>query len=392
MPAPLGENIYYILFIALLLFMTFISRFIFAPLMPTIEGELDISHTEAGSFFLFISIGMLISQIFSGYISSKVNHRGALFISTLGLGIPLILLNFTNYLLAIKILLFVLGLAAGLHMPSAIATMTAMVDRKDWGKAFGLHGLAPALSLTIGPFVAILLLRILSWQAIITMIGISSIIVSLAFLRYCRCGEFPGAPPSMDIIKIVFITPSFWVMITLFALFLAGNIGVYSMLSLYLVEEAGFRSGLANSLLGLSRISGLFITFFSGMLVDRIGEKKHIVLVMITGGIATILIGTTSGAFLITMLFLQPAIIGCFPAAGFSSLARIVQPNLRSVTIGFSAPISYLIGGGLGPALIGYMGEMYSFRTGIIAVGCLIILSTALVAFLRLIDNLGDGC
>lgn len=391
-PAPLKENLYYIIFIALLLFMTVMSRFIFAPLMPTIEGGLGISHLQAGALFLFISLGMLISQILSGHVSSRLDHRGALFISALGLGIPMILLNFSSHLLTIKILMFVMGMAAGLHMPSAMATMTAMIDRKDWGKAISIHGMAPALSLTIGPFLAIMLLRFLSWQAILTSIGITSIIVAIAFLRYCPCGEFPGAPPIMDNVKIVLLKPSFWILVVLSALSLAGNVGIYSMLPLYLVEEVGFKGDLANSLIGLSRVSGLFITLLSGMMMDKIGEKKHMVLVMTTGGIATILLGSTSGTFLIIMLFLQPAIIGCFPAAGFSAMARIVQPNLRSVAIGFSAPISYVIGGGLGPALIGYMAEIYTFSTGVIIIGCLIILSSVLVTFLQLIDKLEEGC
>ena len=130
-PAPLGENLYYVAIIALLLFMTVMSRFILAPLMPTIETDLEISHVQAGSLFLLISVGMLISQMLSDYVSSRFNHRGALFISALGIGISMILLNFNNHLLTIRILLFVMGMATGLHMPSAMAAMTAMIDRKD---------------------------------------------------------------------------------------------------------------------------------------------------------------------------------------------------------------------------------------------------------------------
>ena len=237
-----------------------------------------------------------------------------------------------------------------------------------------------------------MLLRFLSWQSILTSIGVTAIVVAIAFLRYCPCGQFPGSPPNMENVKIVLLKPSFWILVVLSALSLAGNVGIYSMLSLYLVEEVGFHGDLANSLIGLSRVSGLFITLLSGMMVARIGEKKHIVLVMIAGGIATILLGTSSGPLLIVMLFLQPAIIGCYPAAGFSALSRIVQPHLRSVTIGFSAPISYVIGGGLGPALIGYMAELYTFSTGLIIIGCLIVLSSLLVVFLQLIDRLEDGC
>ncbi len=392
LPAPLGKNLYYVVFITLLLFVTVMSRFILAPLMPTLETNLGISHTQAGSLFLFISIGMLISQMLSGYVSSRLNHRGALFISALGIGIPMILLKFSSHLLSIKILLFVMGMATGLHMPSAMATMTAMIDRKDWGKAIGIHGMAPALSLTIGPFLVIMLLRFLSWQSILSSIGVISIVVAITFVKYCPCGEFPGAPPNIENVKIVFLKPSFWILVMLSALSLAGNVGVYSMLPLYLVEEVGFNGDLANTLVGLSRVSGLFITFLSGMMVDRIGEKKHIVLVMIAGGIATIMLGISSGFFLIIMLFLQPAIISCFPAAGFSALSRIVQPNLRSVTIGFSAPISYVIGGGVGPALIGFVAEFYTFSTGVIIIGSLIVLSSLLVVFLQLIDKLENGC
>jgi NNP family nitrate/nitrite transporter-like MFS transporter len=181
-------------------------------------------------------------------------------------------------------------------------------------------------------------------------------------------------------------------MVILFALFLGGNIGIYAMLSLYLIQEAGMSPDIANSLVGLSRLSGLVITFLSGIMMDRIGEKKHIVWVMVAAGISTILLGTTSGILLMVLVFIQPALLGCFPTAGFSALARTVQPNLRSTATSFMAPFSFLIGGGITPTLLGYMGETYTFGTGIILMGCLITLGPVLVLPLKLLDNLDAGC
>ncbi|MGD8947416.1 MAG: hypothetical protein PVI62_12185, partial [Desulfobacterales bacterium] len=51
-------------------FLNFISRIILAPLIPTIETDLDLSHAEAGSLFLFISCGYFATLIGSGFVSS----------------------------------------------------------------------------------------------------------------------------------------------------------------------------------------------------------------------------------------------------------------------------------------------------------------------------------
>ena len=159
-----------------------------------------------------------------------------------------------------------------------------------------------------------------------------------------------------------------------------------------MIQEAGMSADLANSLVGLSRLTGLFTVFLSGMMMDRIGEKKQISLVMVASGLSTILIGTTSGGVLTAMIFIQPTLLGCFPTAGFSAMARIVQPNLRSVATSFISPIAMVIGGGLTPTLLGYMGETYSFSAGIVGMGCLIVICPILVLPLKLLDIFDDGC
>ena len=51
-----------------------------------------------------------------------------------------------------------------------------------------------------------------------------------------------------------------------------------------------------------------------------------------------------------------------------------------------------LVGWGLTPTLLGYMGENYSFSAGIIAMGCLIAICPVLILPLKLLDKLEDGC
>ena len=391
-PESFRSMLWNILFLAVLFFLAFIARFIFSPLMPVIESEMGITHAQAGTLFLVMSIGFFVGQAFSGFLSSRVNHRGSLALSTLGIGVALLSINLTSTFWILRNIMIFLGLAAGLHLPSAMATITAMVDRKEWGKALALHQTAPPLSLVMGPFLIIWLLDLLSWRGILTGIGVIALITGILFFCFGRCGKFPGDQPRPALLKELISRRSFWIMVVMFALAMCGTIGIYTMLPLFLVSERGFDADQANNLLGLSRITGLFMPFVAGWFIGRIGEKRFIFIIMILSGFSTILLGNLSGTVLIYIIFIQPAILGCYFTAGFAALARIVQPHLRSIAASFTTPTAFLIGGGLFPAALGYMGQSYSFGLGITLTGSLMILFSPLIFFLYLIEQMGEGC
>ena len=92
--------------------------------------------------------------------------------------------------------LLVLGLASGFYMPSAIATITALFDRRHWGKAIAIHELAPNLAFFLGPFVAESFLRSGSWRAALGFLGVLSLIGLCVYCRWGRGGRFAGESPS----------------------------------------------------------------------------------------------------------------------------------------------------------------------------------------------------
>jgi NNP family nitrate/nitrite transporter-like MFS transporter len=288
--------------------------------------------------------------------------------------------------------MFFLGLSAGFHVPSAIATITAMVSRKDWGKALGMHQTAPSLSLVLAPLLVQYLLARLSWWLILVCLGAVSLGTGIVFVLFARSGDFRGEAPRPEIIKTIAGQASPWIMVLLFALAIGGSIGLYSMLPLYLISERGFEQGWANAVLGLSRITGLFMAFVAGMLTDRLGEKRALSGVFLSAGIATVLLGAVPDSWLVWIVFIQAAVVVCFFPPGFSALSRIVPPNLRSVTTSLVTPSAFLLGGGIVPVFIGYMGERQAFGLGIALIGCLMVLSPLMIRFLVLRDEEEDGC
>ena len=60
--------------------------------------------------------------------------------------------------------------------------------------------------------------------------------------------------------------------------------------------------------------------------------------------------------------------VGFFPPA-LAALSQIGSPPLRNLSVAFTVPVGFLIGGGVTPAVIGILGEVSSFSLGVSLVG-----------------------
>ena len=384
MPEPFRDKVGIILFLAWLFFLGFVTRVMFAPLMPAIETELGISHSQAGGLFFAMSLGYLLAPLCSGLISSRIHHVGTLKLSAWAIGLALIPFAFVNRLWIIRLLLMTIGLSAGIHLPSAIATITAEVRKADWGKALSVHQAAPPLSFVSAPLIAALLLRWLSWRHVLLCWALLALVSALTYSFGGKGGAFAGKLPSPGNVRTIVAKPAFWIMVALFAMAMGGNAGIYAMLPLFMVNERGMDLAFANTMIGLSQISGVFMVFAAGWITDKVGQKPAMVVSLLAAAMLTIGLGTFRGGLLMVVLFIQPAVLSSFFPAAFGALSRIAPPALRSVTNALAPPLAFLIGGGVLPAVIGYLGETYSFSRGIVMAGCFMLIGPFLLLFLKL--------
>ncbi|MFW5855363.1 MAG: MFS transporter [Thermodesulfobacteriota bacterium] len=384
MPEPFGARIGLTLFVGWLFFLGFVTRVMFAPLMPAIEEDLGISHAQAGSLFLMMSLGYMVAPLCSGLISSRINHRGTLRVSAWMVGLALIPISFADSLWLIRLLLMVIGLAAGIHLPSAIATITAEIQKSDWGKALSVHQAAPPLSFVSAPLIAALLLTWFTWRNVLLIWAGIALLTALAYTLAGRGGDFPGKLPNRQNVSIILRKPSFYIMVALFAMAMSGNAGIYAMLPLFLVNEHGMDLKYANTLIGLSQMTGLAMVFFAGWLADRLGERPTMAIALQSAGVTTVLLGLVRDEWLLVIIFIQPAVLNSFFPGAFAALSRIAPPHLRSVTNALGPPSAFLIGGGILPAVIGYLGETYTFASGIMLAGGFMLIGPILTFFLVL--------
>ena len=367
-----------ILFLAGIFFLNFLGRIILAPLLPTIEKDLGLGHSEAGSLFLLISLGYFISLLGSGFVASRLMHKRTIIVSATAIGLALLGISASNSLLGMSMGLVLLGL------PSGISTLTSLISPSQWGKGLAIHELAPNLAFVAAPLLSEVLLQWFSWRGILAVMGIASLVAGMTFGRFSTGGRFPGDAPSVASFRTILVKPAFWIMTILFSLAITGSLGVYAMLPLYLVTERSMDQYWANTLVAVSRVSGLGMAFLAGWATDRFGARKIMAAVFLLTGTMTFLLGVTKGSWMVLIVFAQPMLAVCFFPAGFAALSCIGPSSSRNVAVSLTIPLAFLIGAGAIPAGIGIMGDTVSFAFGFALVGVFILMGFLLSLTLQL--------
>ena len=354
-------------------------------MLPTVEKDLNIGHGEAGSLFFIISLGYCPMLLGSGFVSTRLNHRRTIILSSLAVGGAFLFVGLSHSLWGVRLGLLILGMAAGLYLPSGIMTIIGLVRSKDLGKAIAIHELAPNLGFLIAPFLAEVLLGWFSWRGVLVFVGIASLIGGGVFAFWGKGGSAYGKAPNLRMMRSLLVDPSILILIVLFSLALGMSAGVYSMMPLYLVSERGMDRTWANALLGLSRVATLGTVLLSGWMTDRLGVEKNLKVVFLTGGLLTCLLGVAPGAWIIPIVFVQGVLATSFFPIGFAALSRVGSPNVNNVVLALTLPVTSLLGGAI-PVGIGFMGEVGFFSLGFILLGGLILGGLILIRYLKLND------
>ncbi len=375
-----------ILFITFIFFLNFTARIVFAPLLPTIENDLGLSHGEAGLFFFVLTVGYFVSLVGSGFVTARISHRTAIVVSSVLTGLVLLGISCAGAGWEVTLGMLALGLVTGLYLPSGIATVTNLVTPRQWGTALAIHELAPNFGFVLAPLIAEVFLLWFPWRGVLAVIGIAALLFGFSFARFGRGGEFTGEKPNFSSVSSLFRKPSFCVMIFLFCLGISSTVGVYSMLPLYLVNDHEIARTHANSLVSFSRVATLFIVFLGGWASDRFGTIRTMKVVFLVTGILTVSIGFAQSFWIYVVVILQPMMAVCFFPAGFAVLSTIVPPQQRSLVVSLAIPIGFLFGAGAIPTFLGVMGDAGCFKLAFIILGACIVSGSIILSVVKLKD------
>jgi NNP family nitrate/nitrite transporter-like MFS transporter len=108
----------------------------------------------------------------SGLLSAAVTHKKTISLSSIAVGLTLLPISFSSNKWILLIGLFVLGLSAGFYLPSGLATLTSIINPRQWGKAIAVHEMAPNLGFVAAPLLAEIFMFWFSWRTILMVLGL----------------------------------------------------------------------------------------------------------------------------------------------------------------------------------------------------------------------------
>jgi len=316
-------------------------------------------------------------------MAAKKGYRSCIYLSLIGASIASIFIGISRSIWMLNIGYFCLGFAAGLYIPSGISLITSLVDTRDWGKAMGIHEIATNLALIFAPIIATVTVGLGSWRHGYLYI---SIILAILWIFYTFWGtDAPERPnqPDLVVLKHIIFNPSSWKAIALLSIAVGIETGVYSMTPLFFVNERNFSLIEANHLLSISRIPGLFMVLLSGWLTDRLSASLMVRISLLLTGMSVVALGYFPKDNLDIIILIQGAFSACLFPPLLSMISKITTIKNRAIMVSLTLAIAPIIGGGIFPALIAFLGDYGSFSTGFILTGTMSIAAIILIPSLE---------
>jgi NNP family nitrate/nitrite transporter-like MFS transporter len=376
-----GKALLFLLFLWFLWFTNFIIRIAFAPILPLVEDEFVINHAMASSIFLFLSAGYSTAVIVAGFFSGKFGYKKSIVFSLGLVGLVALLVPLVRNFYLLYLFSFVIGFSVGFYLPSAIPLITEHYSERNWGKAIAIHDTGAPSAILATPFIALFLLHFFPWRGIFIVLACIYLVCSIVFCFVSSELKVSNPPKTVfhDIIKI----KSLWLMAVIWVFGTGANLGIYSIVPLYLTKELQLNIGYANTILGFSRLGAIGMSITCGFLMDRFNLKRIMFIVMIITGAFTVLLGLVSVRYIGIVLFLQALFVTVFFPVGLVAIAKTFSREMRSLATGIILAVSIVSGGGIIPYLLGVSGDTISFRLGITILGIFTALSSRLVFNLK---------
>ncbi|MCF8080826.1 MAG: MFS transporter [Desulfobacterales bacterium] len=372
-----------VLLLTVIFFFHFVARQVAGPLLPAMEAELGLSHFQGGLFILCMGTGFFISQIGAAYLAGWWGYRRCILVSLWGAAASAAAVGFLGSAWALYLGFLCLGITGGLYVPAGISLITVLVRPRDWGKAMGIHEVAPNMALITVPFLATAVVAAVSWRLGYLLAAAVLALFGAAYLFFGVDSEKRPSPPDLQRIREIAANPSFWSLGLLLSLAVGVETGVYSMVPLFLVSERGFDLADANQLLGLSRIPGLVMVLLAGWITDRLSPSTTITLALALTGTAVVALGVGPAGWIAPAVFVQAAASACLFPPILSLASRISTTENRALTLSLSLAVAPVIGGGLLPAGIALAGDLGSFAAGLVGAGLLTAAGIGLVSPLK---------
>ena len=390
MEKAVKENAYFRWFMLLILLasftVTFMTRFIWSPLIPTMRAEFGMSAAEAGAYMSAFYVGYLITQIPGGMLADRFGVKFIMSICLLIGGLSTFSLSMmTGYQMG-----FVLRIATGLGAGCIMACCGKVIGKyfkpSERSMAFGILLVGPTAGLLLSNYLGPVLLASMGWQGAFRTVGIIAMVIAVLVFILVKNEKVKKE----DIAKVGFFSSLKDVLknkgVVLVGLAGFGlmwvSLGTATWANAYM-GSLGIESAVAGQVMMLYSAGGIIASVSSGFIVDKLhlDRRKFIMGCYLVLMVITVVFGmqTSVGALMVTGLL-------------FGFFSYTANPHLNALVIDYSGTafsatatgftnVLFQVASLIGPLAFGFMSDATGSFTSVWMVmaagplvGCLVLL------------------
>ena len=394
LPRPRGYEWSAVALMSLGLGLVGIDRFLIVPLMPVLMRDLKLDYQDLGHITGALAIAWGISALFTGRLSDKIGFKRVLVPALMGFSMLAGLSGLATGVGSLIVIRAAMGLAEGAYVPaSIIATMDASPPRRH-GLNVGIQTMmGPLLGLGLAPIVVPQLLKVMAWPWIFLMVSIPGFLVAYLAHRVLRqpsAKEVASHSVTHDASahrwQDVFGYRNVPLGIVCQLCWLCCIVVVGALFPNYLVDYLHLSMEQMGFILSSLGFGGAVGSLALPALSDRIG-RKPVMLISAAVGFASFWLFMKTGPEPMVLFLCLFVAMGCVYALLTLTVGPItvesVPATLMNTASGLIIGVGEVFGGGLAPALAGYLAKHFGIQHAITLPLCALVIGAIAIVALK---------
>ena len=352
-------------------FIVFLTRFSISPILPLIENELNIMHSEAGLLMSSYLIAYAIMQIPAGMFSDRFGRKHIIILGLLLSSLANVFIGLSSSFISIVFCRFLTGLGAGTYFSASTSLISDSFPSGRRGKAIGLTSSGIGVGTVTAVFLGGLIAELTGWRLVFYIFTIPGLVGIIVFWRLVNEGRVYSRDSRNCIVlyKDVFRSKSLINLTVIHFLILATYFCLTTFIPTYLTVEAKLSILIANIIFIALPLFEIPAGPIGGFLADKIGKKY----VSITGIITVAFISSILPLVKSPILFLTGLIVAGFMIRSVLTVLSVFvtdtsPPSIVGTALGWYNAIGFL-GSSIGPYIFGLLTDNYGFNSAFLFAG-----------------------
>lgn len=261
--------------------MTFVSRFAWPPLVPSIMPVMGINMTQAMAYMTAFYIGYVLISIPGGMLADRFGPRLVLFGALILQGLGTVGLGMTEDYQTGFMLRVLCGLGGGCVYASCLKAVATWFSPLQRGLAIGVIMTAPTLGVTIPNFLMPTIEAAIGWQGAFRSVGIALIVMAFVLLAMMKEIKVDSAQRKGFMVGLKFVVSNPNILFISLAGFgiIWCQVGFGSIANAYMVNVLDATRIEAGRVMMLFGLIGIFMPALAGYLCGKIPNHKRTMII-----------------------------------------------------------------------------------------------------------------